>query len=198
MLDVRPLVEVGNGASLKLLAAIGFLLVVASCRQAEPLPNEAVLAPDQEAVLALLHSADGVETFRVDGRHPEFGSASKNDSRRATEYFDGIWPISKAGPRLGPDFTRRLESFLRNPANFHVRGPEGIKACIFTPGVAFRLRSGSDVLEILVCFSCGDLVTYSNRGRLPLPSGDFTPGYVELSALAKVAFPDDSDIQALR
>ena len=73
--------------------------------------------------------------------------------------------------------------------------------CITRPGVIFRLWKGSQSLDVLLCFHCGEMYTVmrDSTGKAKLGiyivmGGDTKSSFARL---AKEAFPDDTTIQAL-
>lgn len=57
---------------------------------------------------------------------------------------------------------RQLSTTLLDTKSY--RG--GMTACLFDPAVAFRFSRGSEVVQVLVCFTCSDLVFEDSQGRL--------------------------------
>ncbi len=70
--------------------------------------------------------------------------------------------------------------------------------CIFDPGVAFRIWSGSHSALALVCFHCnqvGVIADESNPRSLRVHDAD--PGRSAFLKLAREAFPDDEELRKL-
>ena len=104
-----------------------------------------VAEADHQAALSIVRSADRVETFRVRSRLTLDDTRRAKDPQFADKYLDHLWPIEKRGPVLSQDFARKLEAFLLDESNCVGRTPGGDKACIFSPGVVFQFRNGSDL-----------------------------------------------------
>ena len=156
-------------------------------------------AADLRQVRELVRRCDRVETYRVRSDLTVDDMRMQEDPKLRNRLFDREWPITGRGATRDRAFAQRLGAFLTNPKNFIDRPPgQGVKACAFMPGVGFKLRAGaSDYVNRTICFSCAQLDATSSIGVVPLPSIDFDPGYAELLKLAKEAFPDDAEIQAI-
>jgi hypothetical protein len=104
------------------------------------------------------------------------------------------------GKEKGKDFAKKLTSVLFNEKTYF-----GERAHCFTPGVVFRVWGGKELdkesVDVIVCFHCSalHLVARDERKReLKHVDGAFGPDIRPLLALAKEAFPDDPDIQAVK
>ncbi len=137
------------------------------------------------------------ETYRIDGM-PDYEISRHRDDPKFKDRFLGDWVIAKRGPVKDRDFAEKITGFLTDEQNFMPPpAPGNQKTCIFVPSVAFRLRSGDEYTDVIVCYSCRQLVVESTKGQLKLPSVNFDPGYERLKEIAKEAFPDDPEIQRL-
>jgi hypothetical protein len=163
------------------------LLIVSACRA-----DDARAAVDtflgRETIEILRHPAK-VETFRV----RSFTQAEKLAGAVNRDY-----PVTATGPTMDAEFGRRIEQVFLNPDTYDFGGS---KLCIFDPGVRFRVWSGDRHVDLMLCFHCKEFefVTYA-AGKRVLASGpeDFTGAApAALAKLAKEAFPDDPEIQAL-
>lgn len=63
-------------------------------------------------------------------------------------------------------------------------------------GIRFEFQHAGDSVDVLICFKCLMLGIYHNGKAVEFE--DFDPIRVELTAIAKELFPDDSAIQSLR
>ncbi len=178
-------------------------VLVAACSSSSPRSmttnapvGQRVSDKDNELALQILRQATSVATFRVRGQLTSAEFRRQDDPRFKSLFICGF-PIESRGRSRGRDFARKIHDFLTDPQNFLPEGTPPSK-CIFDPGVAFRLSSGPETVDIIVCFTCGELGVESTKGRLRLPTNEFYPGYSRLSALAKEAFPNDKQILALR
>src|SRR5438552_756328 len=78
---------------------------------------------------------------------------------------------------------------------------DSAKACIFDPGVVFRVWRGVRFIDLILCFKCDEFEFEARDAAGEL----FGRGYEdfagksidELAALAKQSFPEDAEIQAL-
>jgi hypothetical protein len=134
---------------------------------------------------AILRNARRVEVFRV-------GSEPASD---ATAKTIGGFPILAVGKEQGVDYAARLSKVLRSDGV-----TQNQKKCGLEPGVAFRLWSGDQAVEVLVCFKCDVLWPHVMGSRVENPHfewQDFDPIRPELLALTKEAFPDDAEIRNL-
>src|SRR5262249_20587950 len=105
------------------------------------------------------------------------------------------WRVIAQGPDQGAELAARLRSILADEATYS----RSHKMC-FWPGVAFRVHSGDEVVDVLVCFYCDNLYCGPPRDLAPNAenlSFDGSPRRADLVRLAKEAFPDDKEIQAL-
>ena len=69
------------------------------------------------------------------------------------------------------------------------------KACEFLPGIALQFAADNITLDILICFSCDELVFYAN-GELA-GHEDFDPRRTDLLKVIKHLFPEDATLQTL-
>lgn len=81
---------------------------------------------------------------------------------------------------------------------------ESNKRCGFNPGVVVRWEDGAHTLDVLLCFSCKDLLVRldGHDATPPFAPGshvlyDFTPQRAALLAAAQAAFPEDERLKAL-
>ena len=153
-------------------------------------------AAEHALAVSLLRSSSHVETFRI--HNMDYSDYKKRDDPRYRMYFIDGWPIDKRGPKMGRAYALKVADFLLDDSNFLVpRGPGGVKACVFDPGVVLRFVSGTDHIDVVICFHCNQLSVKSTKGILPKPSGDFDPGRGSLAILVREAFPNDKDLQSL-
>ncbi len=187
-------------AAVAIAAAIGLSSAGCSPRTPPAPPPPAAAEPkadpEHELALRIVKASTEVETYRIDGM-PDYEVMRHRDDPRYKDRFLGDWVIERRGPVEGRDFAERLAAFLEGGENFTPPTSENQKACVFNPGVAFRLRSGDEHTDVIVCFACRQLAVETSKGRLRIPSVNFDPGYGRLGALAKEAFPEDPEIKAL-
>jgi hypothetical protein len=140
------------------------------------------LHPQTEAVLT---GATKVEVFRINGREDAPKSRGKN----------GIcgYPIISRGKDQGPEFAAKLADILTDGRSY-----SKTYAHCFEPGVVFRVWKGEEVIDVVICYKCDNFYC-GPPVKTALENGSFwhSPAKPRLVRLAKEAFPDDSEIQAL-
>jgi hypothetical protein len=153
----------------------------------EPSKNEVAFFGDE--VLDFLKGATKVEAFRI---KPE-----KTDKEGVKTV--GGYPITATGKEQGKDFAGKLRDVVMSKDTYEGRG-----AKCFEPGVAFRAWTDKkESVEVIICFHCSNLalIAYDANGKAVVKDvfGAFggTPSWTALVKLAKEAFPDDKEIQAL-
>ena len=66
-------------------------------------------------------------------------------------------PYCEVGAEQGRRFALRLAGLILNPRNYF--DPSGsMWMCDFQPTVGFRVWSADDFVDVIVCFSCGELI----------------------------------------
>jgi hypothetical protein len=138
---------------------------------------------------AILAGATKVEVFRVDGFHPR-----EDPSRwKPGEMHVGGYPVTGRGPDQGKAFADQLARVLSRWSTY-----SNAYAKCFWPGVAFRIWKGEEYVEILICFLCENLYAGPPRDFV-MENASFHGSYSrrDFVRLAKEAFPDDPEIQAL-
>ena len=139
-----------------------------------------------EKAIEVMSRADRVEAFRI-GPEPTAKKGKKNVAG---------YPILSRGKDQGQKFAARLASVLLEDGTLFGKGVRG-----FEPGVAFRMWHGEELVEVLICFKCDSLrvISHSGKGKVvKRASGAFGGHAGPLVKLAKEAFPDDKEIQALK
>jgi hypothetical protein len=65
----------------------------------------------------------------------------------------------------------------------------GRPRCLFMPGLGLRFEKGSSVVEMLLCFSCTDILITTIEGRSKSEEGEnFNPGAAELTTIRDSMF----------
>jgi hypothetical protein len=167
------------------------LVLALPCLAAKP-PSTRVKNFLGDKAVDVLSAADRVEVYRIQGFRPD--PQKKPDDK--AEKIGGYMVLAK-GKEQGKEFAGRLREVLFNDKTYLF---DVAKLCIFDPGVAFRMRKGEVTVEVLLCFSCDEvLVLTSEGGKVARRSHeDVDPMRAVLVKLAKEALPDDKDIQALK
>jgi hypothetical protein len=143
-------------------------------------------------IAAILLDADKVEPYKI-GISEEFEFERGIDSQTI---------LYKAKP-LSRNVSTRLATLLLDPRSYESPG-NGMKPCIFEPGVAFRFWKRGQFLDVLICFSCNQLMVVERDPAVPFNSlggakarfrvgGDFDPVLGYMSLLMTKAFPEAAD-----
>ena len=138
----------------------------------------------------ILAGATKVEVYRIDGRDdpPDPTPIKPGDPTV------GGYAILSRGPDQGADFTRRLADILTDETTYSDR----FSKC-FWPGVAFRVYQGDECVDMVICFRCHNFYLGPPSDKRVMETASFasTPAVERIVRLAKDAFPDDPEIQAL-
>jgi hypothetical protein len=138
-----------------------------------------------ERMTAILNAATKAEAFRI---------ADKPLERPEGKHVSG-YPVLSAAKEQGKDFAKRLSSVLQDEKSLF-----SAQARCFSPGVAFRLWKDKESVEVVVCYMCWGLrlTARDADGKvLHQTGGGFKANNDAWVKLAKEAFPDDKQIQAL-
>ncbi len=148
---------------------------------------------------SILAGATRVETFRV--MSPI--EAEELDPDHKPRIFSPTAPqvdncyITATAKEQGPALAEKISHILLNEQTYTSDQLE----CITLPGVIFRIWKGSQSLDVVLCFHCGEMfiVTHDATGKethsvYTLMAGNSRSKFAHL---AKDAFPNDPDIQAL-
>lgn len=130
-----------------------------------------------------------VEVFRLDGKNGPFDNAPK----LAGEVRICGYLVTKQEPDMSGEFGQQLGQVLCNEELYAQKA-----AGCFTPGVAFRVWSAGESIDILICFQCSNLF-YGPVLRNEIKTKSFlkSPLSKHLVGITKEAFPADKEIQAL-
>ncbi len=142
------------------------------------------------AASRMIAGATRVEVFLIDGR---------NDPPDPTPILPGDptvsgYAILARGKDQGPEFVGLLTDILADERTY----AEYSSPC-FWPGVAFRLWKENECVDMVICFKCGNFYLGPPTDKPAMENASFTrsPNWPRLVQLAKIAFPDDKEIQAL-
>ena len=125
-----------------------------------------------------LQKADRVEAFLI-GSTPAKGKKTI-----------GGYPIKETNEKLDKDFVKNLRAVLLQDKTYF-----GRQARCFLPGVAFRMHSGKQTVDVVICFRCENL-RLTSQGNVS-SGGGFGPDLKPLLKLALAAFPKNADLQKL-
>ena len=106
--------------------------------------------------------------------------------------------MTATGADQNAGFGLRLATIFLEPATYRF---DVAKACIFDPGVGFRVWSGSRSIDLLLCFNCDEFqfIARDGGGQVVHSGGeDFDSSRPALLMLAREAFPGDQEIQSLK
>jgi hypothetical protein len=133
----------------------------------------------------VIRSATTVEAYLIDVPERAPGKTVEHDWWK--------WPM-KAGPvALDAATAKRLVDVFLDDASYYTGPP---KACLPQPGVKYRFVRGTEVVTVLVCYECQQLMVQDPGGGGG--SGDFDPAGPALVAIVKQLFPKDPGIQRLK
>jgi RNA polymerase sigma-70 factor, ECF subfamily len=148
-------------------------------------PSKAVAEFLGPSAVQIISNTTKAEIYRIEGTEGTEGPAIDNFPSR--------------GPAInGADEARKVLPEILFADDTYSFG--SAKLCKFNPGVAFRLWSDQQYVDVLVCFSCDELrvVSYDEKGIAKRSNEDCDAARPPLLALAKAAFPQDDKIQALK
>jgi hypothetical protein len=163
------------------------LALALPCLAAKP-PSARVKTFLGDRAVDVLSATDKVEVYRVQG--------FRNKPDDKAEMIGGYAVLAK-GKEQGKEFAGRLREVLFNDKTYLF---DVAKLCKFDPGVAYRLRKGNVTVEVLLCFSCDEVLVLTLEGGKEVKRSheDVDPMRAVLVKLAKEALPDDKDIQGLK
>ena len=102
------------------------------------------------------------------------------------------WPITAGPVTLDAQTAAELTAILTSPDTYLW---DSAKGCEFDPGVAIRFTDDAGSTDVLLCFSCDEMVIV--RGGKRIGGEDTDSARKKLVAIAQRLFPDDAVIQAL-
>lgn len=142
-----------------------------------------------DRTIAILSGATKVEVFRTDG----YNDIATAKEKKPDEKRMGGYLVTAQGQDQGKEFAAKLSKIL-----FDDRTYSNARAKCFWPGVAYRVWKDQECIDVLICFKCDNLYcgppierTFENASFWDSPLRS------ELVGLAKQAFPEDKQIQAL-
>lgn len=185
-----------------LFGAIALMALSSWMLLGEPTPQG--VSPEAKKYLgnrtvSVLAGADRVEVFRVSPRR----------NQNAVKQIGGF-PIVSSGTTQDNVFAQRLSSVILRQDYKKEFGLacNTITTVVFRiwddqkPELGLRLWQGSDYVDILLCYKCGEYSVVGKSIHGPIVLSRVTPFKPfamrsEFVRLAKQAFPKDKDIQAL-
>lgn len=149
--------------------------------------------------ISVLRDATRVEAFRIaDTDDLDYAFGRHKDVRSDLGKIDG-YTITSRGEEIGRGFAERLSGYLLEGKHYFIS-----LDCLPDPGVAFRVWRGRESVSLIICYECDYLKVFVHDERgsnVHRGSSYFKDAFVEsevLVDLAREAFPDDEQIQALR
>jgi hypothetical protein len=100
--------------------------------------------------------------------------------------------LPRATP-VSPEIAREITRVVLDPAIYS----DGIRGCLFQPGVAIRFWKGSRAVDAIVCFHCGDLA-FQPVGESPTILGQTIFEKQELLDLVRRARSTDTRLAHLK
>ena len=187
-------------AALFLPAALG--LCGLSCCATGPLRTATPAPPPQVARLLgdnavrILSAPTRVQTFRLVSRSEGGAGVATHPAATAPADLHG-WRVAAAGPDRDAAFGSRVAAAMFAADSYRF---DRAKGCIFDPGVAFRVWSGDEHADLLLCFSCDEFILFLPEadGNTRRVGEDFEDNRAAFVRLAKDAFPQDPLIQSLQ
>ena len=141
-----------------------------------------------DPVVDVLKGATRVEAYRLRDERADEGKPSV-----------GRYVITSTGKAQDEAFAQRLAKVLLDERTYVFGSAKG---CKFTPGIGFRVWNGDTAaVEVVICFDCDELIVHAPKasdGSIRGAMEDFDPARPALVRLAKEAFPEDKEIQALK
>ena len=145
--------------------------------------------PDRHTT-AILSGATKVEVFRIDGlMDPPNAKPIKPGDPTV-----GGYAILARGKDQSSEFATKLADVLADDKTY----ADAYAKC-FWPGVAFRVWKGEESVDVLICFICENIYIGPSTDKQVMENASFvgSPNRKRLVRLAKEAFPDDKEVQAL-
>jgi hypothetical protein len=142
-------------------------------------------APLDRRTRAIFAGANKVEVFRIE--------YNEKPSPPETMLIDG-YPVIAKGQDQNEEFAAKLATLLEE-RNLYTNW----RPMCFMPGVVFRVWKGEKAVDVVICFKCNNFYLGSPKDRV-MENKWFggSPLRYRLVGLAKEAFPEDKDIQALK
>jgi hypothetical protein len=157
-------------------------------------PEEFEVSPEAKAALgdegiAILKKAVRTEAFRI---NPSMLTKKEIEDHVPSVGFYAI--IGKG--TVNRKFTAKIRTALFDASSYN-----GREAKCFDPGVGFRIGRGREAVEVFLCFHCNNLAVAVRNAEENRYSRSSSAGFGESRELwirlAKEAFPEDGEIQAL-
>lgn len=111
------------------------------------------------------------------------------------------FPVRKVAASQGRAFAQQIARLVLDERSYEPRmwpfGRSVMKACLLTPGVAFRIWAQRRAVDVLVCFRCDQIAVARVGGTKGMRAGDIDPARAAFVRLVKSVLGDDPEIPAL-
>ena len=124
------------------------------------------------------------EVLRVDDSYPGEGKTKDGHSLHGYKIISAAVALNSASRKELSSIIEDHDTYLRNAIPMD---------CLFRPGVAFRFSDQQNQVDLLICFSCNELMYYLNGGVV----GQSYFKSQKMRSLVQGLFPKDEKIQKL-
>ena len=160
-----------------------------SVAKTDPRVEKLVGGKTAASLIADLSQAKTSTAYRIDGFQSGQEPLPPTDKPQAIHGY----PVTSSAVPIDDLSRTELSKILGDPGTYLW---DESKACEFLPGIALQLAGDNVTVDVLICFSCDELVFYTD-GKLA-GHEDFDPRRSDLLRIAKKLFPDDKTIQSLK
>lgn len=153
----------------------------------------------------VLAAGDRVEVFVVGPQR--VGARGSTDDSAGSQLPPGTpatvqrYPVRQVAPGQGRAFAQQIARLVFDERSYEPRlypfGRTEMKACVFAPGVAFRVWAGTRAVDVLVSFACDEIAVGYVGGRREMLVGDIDPARAAFVRLAKSALADVPEVATL-
>ncbi len=150
-----------------------------------------VRSPLDRRTAAIFAGATRVEVFRIDGGN----SSTPPRPIKPGDPTIGGYAILSRGYDQGPEFAAKLKDILSDKKTY----TDKFAKC-FWPGVAFRVWKDQDSVDVIICYTCRNFYLGPPSNKEVRENATFieSPNTGRLIQLAKEAFPNDEEVQAIK
>ena len=158
-----------------------FLLVLSSCKSSHWKNEDMNRAI---SIISFKNPNTTCEVLRVDDSYPGKGKTKDGNSLHGYEIISAAEALNSASRKELSSIIEDHDTYLRNAIPMD---------CLFRPGVAFRFSDQQNQVDLLICFSCNELMYYLNGGVV----GQSYFKSQKMRSLVQGLFPKDEKIQKL-
>jgi hypothetical protein len=169
-------------ARLWMLVFVGLIgcSVLTSAQDPKPKPGPADRDPDTDRFISQFLASPRLAAIRGAERIDAFVIET------GVEKFPTHFKLQEPAAALDPESVRQVRE-MATATRSYLGGPG---ACIFDPGLALRFYKGRDSVQMLVCFTCREVLFQSPSGRVIGDRLHFDRNTMPLLAIARQAFPN--------